>query len=125
MVLNSLFPVFALILSGSLLKRYGMTNDAFLQTADKLTYYIFFPLLLFWKIGEADVNQLLRNNLGIAVVCALTVIYLLSLGFILLSRMKRNYVGSFSQSCYRFNTYIGMAIILSTLASLFTLSVLA
>jgi predicted permease len=34
MVLNNLFPVFALLLFGHLLKRVGLTDDAFLKTAD-------------------------------------------------------------------------------------------
>jgi predicted permease len=57
MVLNNLFPVFALLLFGHLLKRVGLTHDAFLKTADKLIYYIFFPALLFWKIGAAASDQ--------------------------------------------------------------------
>ena len=57
MVLNNLFPVFALLLFGHLLKRVGLTDDAFLKTADKLIYYIFFPALLFWKIGAAASDQ--------------------------------------------------------------------
>jgi tRNA pseudouridine38-40 synthase len=45
MVLDSLLPVFALILLGLLLKRRRLTNDAFLVTSDRLVYYIFFPAL--------------------------------------------------------------------------------
>jgi len=44
MVLNCLFPVFALIALGVCLKRYGITGDAFHQTADRLVYFIFFTL---------------------------------------------------------------------------------
>ncbi|MGD1971476.1 MAG: hypothetical protein PVF24_07675, partial [Desulfobacterales bacterium] len=54
MVVNNLFPVFALLLFGHLLKRAGLTHDAFLKTSDKLIYFILFPLLLFWKIGAAS-----------------------------------------------------------------------
>jgi len=115
MVLNSLFPVFALILSGSLLKRYGMTNDVFLQTADKLTYYIFFPLLLFWKIGGASTALFSNSGLYKAVICSVLVVYVLSTVFIILFKVSDFKVGSFSQSCYRFNSYIGVAIVLGAL----------
>ena len=115
MVLNSLFPVFALILSGSLLKRYGMTNDVFLQTADKLTYYIFFPLLLFWKIGNSSTALFSNSGLYKAVICAVLIVYGLSTAFIILFKVVDFKAGSFSQSCYRFNSYIGVAIVLGAL----------
>jgi len=115
MVLNSLFPVFALILSGSLLKRYGMTNDVFLQTADKLTYYIFFPLLLFWKIGNSSTALFSNSGLYKAVICAVLIVFGLSTVFIILFKVADFKAGSFSQSCYRFNSYIGVAIVLGAL----------
>jgi predicted permease len=115
MVLNSLFPVFALILFGNVLKRFRLTNDVFLKTSDKLTYYIFFPLLLFWKIGGA--STALFNNSGLykAVICAVLTVYVLSTAFIVLFKVPAYQAGSFSQSCYRFNSYIGVAIVLTAL----------
>ena len=53
MILQSLFPVFVLIVLGVLLKHFNLTNDTFLKTSDKLIYFIFFPMMLFWKIGGA------------------------------------------------------------------------
>ena len=115
MVFNSLFPFFALILSGSLLKRVGLINDVFLQTSDKLIYYIFFPLLLFWKIGSASTDLLSDSGLYKSVVLAILIVYILSTAFIVVFKVPDFKVGSFSQSCYRFNSYIGVAIVLSAL----------
>ena len=115
MVLNSLFPVFALILSGSLLKRYGMINDVFVQTADKLTFYIFFPMLLFWKIGNSSTALFSNSGLYIAVICSVLIVYGLSTAVIVLFKIADYQAGSFSQSCYWFNAYIGAAIVLSAL----------
>ena len=115
MVLNSLFPVFALIFFGSLLKRWQLTNDVFLRTSDRLVYYIFFPLLLFWKIGGASSALLGSSGLYKAVICAVLAVYVLSTAFIVLCRVPDYKAGSFSQSCYRFNSYIGVAIVLTTL----------
>ena len=115
MVFNSLFPVFALILSGSLLKRFSLTNDIFLHTSDKLTYYIFFPLLLFWKIGSASTALFSSSGLYKSVICAVLAVYVLSTAFIILFKISDFKVGSFSQSCYRFNSYIGVATVLSAL----------
>ncbi|MGW8302950.1 MAG: AEC family transporter, partial [Desulfobacterales bacterium] len=113
MVLNNLFPVFALLLFGHLLKRVGLTHEAFLKTADKLIYFIFFPALLFWKIGAAASGQVGDPGLYKAVICAVISIYVLSSLYIKVFRVPAYQAGSFSQSCYRFNTYIGMAIVLN------------
>jgi hypothetical protein len=115
MVLNNLFPVFALILFGSLLKRFRLTNDAFLQTSDKLIYYIFFPTLLFWKIGGASTGLFSCSGLYKAVICSVLTVFVLSSLFIKLHKVPAYKAGTFSQSCYRFNTYIGVAIILNAL----------
>ncbi len=115
MVLNNLFPVFALLLFGHLLKRFGFTHDVFLKTADKLIYYIFFPALLFWKIGATAADRIGDPGLYKATVCAVASIYLLSSLYIKISRITSYQAGSFSQSCYRFNTYIGMAVVLNAL----------
>jgi predicted permease len=116
MVLNNLFPVFALLLFGHLLKRFGLTHDPFLKTADKLIYYIFFPVLLFWKIGAAASDRIGDPGLYKAAICAVVSIYILSSLYIKIFRVPAYQAGSFSQSCYRFNTYIGMAIMLNALA---------
>jgi predicted permease len=115
MVLNNLFPVFALILFGSLLKRWRLTDDAFLKMADRLTYFIFFPALLFWKIGGA--STALANGTGLykAVISAVLTVYVLSTLFIKLYKVPDFKAGTFSQSCYRFNSYIGVAIVLNAL----------
>ena len=115
MVLNNLFPVFALLLFGHLLKRTGLTHDAFLKTADKLIYYIFFPALLFWKIGAAPSDHFGDSGLYKASICAVVGVYALSSLYIKLFRVPAYQAGSFSQSCYRFNTYIGMAVVLNAL----------
>src|SRR5210317_1033443 len=115
MVLNNLFPVFALLLFGHLLKRVGLTHDAFLKTADKLIYYIFFPALLFWKIGAAASDQVGDPGLYKAAICAVISVYVFSSLYIKVLSVPAYQAGSFSQSCYRFNTYIGMAVILNAL----------
>ncbi len=115
MIANNLFPVFALLLFGHLLKRLGFTPDAFLKTADRLIYYIFFPALLFWKIGAAALDHAGDPGLYKAAIGAVTSVYVLSSLYIKVFRVPAFQAGSFSQSCYRFNTYIGMAVVLNAL----------
>ena len=114
-VLNNLFPVFALILFGVFLKRWRLTDTVFLKMADRLTYYIFFPLLLFWKIGGASTVFFSDAGLYKAVLCAVITVWALSTLFIVFFKVPDFQAGTFSQSCYRFNSYIGVAIILNAL----------
>ena len=114
MVLNSLFPVFALIVLGVALKRWRLTTTDFLKASDRLVYYIFFPILLFWKIGGSPSSAGGSGRFYLAVILAVMLIYLLSLAYIAW-RVKAFQAGAFHQSCFRFNTYIGMAVILTSL----------
>ena len=116
-VLNSLFPVVILIIIGGLLRRFGFTNPSFLQASDKLIYYIFFPVMLFWKIGSSTYGEGFSWDLCLSSLLALFVMFILSIALILFCRISAYQAGSFAQSCYRFNTYIGVAIILNSLGS--------
>jgi hypothetical protein len=114
-ILNSLFPVFGLLILGVMLKRWKLTNDIFLKTSDKLVYFIFFPIMLFWKIGGAP-NEIGSNaGLYISAILAVVIVFILSTLFIKLFPVSGFQAGSFSQSCYRFNTYVGVAVVLNAL----------
>lgn len=116
-VLNSLFPLFVLLLLGWGLKRQGLTDAVFLQTSDRLIYYFFFPVMLFWKIGGSSFDTGMDWSFCLATLCALLTIFLLSILLIRLLGISDFKAGSFSQSCYRFNTYMGVAVILNSFGS--------
>jgi predicted permease len=116
MIIQHLFPVFALIALGAALKRFGLTNATFLAITDRLIYFIFFPMLLFWKIGTASQSFTPEaTRFYLAVILTVICIYILSTIFIRVARVPAFQAGTFSQSCYRFNSYVGMAVILSVL----------
>ena len=112
-LLNALFPVLALILFGAAVKHWRITDVAFLRTSDRLVYFVFFPLMLFWKIGSAPLQfdggwrYLPASALAVLGVCGL------SLLFIRFLPVAAFQAGSFNQGCYRFNTYIGMAVVIN------------
>lgn len=114
-LLNNLFPVFALLFLGMVLKRSNITNEGFLKTSDKLIYYIFFPVMLFWKIGNASLDFSADADLYLAVILAVLIIFSLSTLIGKLFRIPSFQMGSYSQSCFRFNTYVGVAIVMNAL----------
>ena len=116
-ILNSLFPIFILLLLGRVLKKWGLTDTTFLKTSDRLIYFFFFPVMLFWKIGGASFEDGIDWNFCFASLCALVTMFVLSTLVIKIFRISAFQAGSFSQSCYRFNTYIGVAVILNSLGT--------
>ncbi len=114
-ILNSLFPVFILIILGVLLKVRGFTNSSFLQQSDRLVYYIFFPVMLFWKIGGASYGADINWRFCFVTLAVFFLMFVISALVIRFLPVGNFQAGSFSQSCYRFNTYIGVAVILNSL----------
>ncbi len=114
-ILNSVFPIFTLIALGGVLKTLRVISDDFIRVSDRLIYYIFFPALLFWKIGKPSQTLGLEGNVIAAVLCAVFVAFVLSLVYIKFSGMRDREAGSFSQGCYRFSTYVGMAVVMADL----------
>ncbi len=111
-VTESIVPIFALVSLGALLRRFGVTDPHFLKTSDRLVYYLFFPALLFYKIGGSSRVPEFDLPLLSAVFASIVVVFVTSLVFVKVFRMHSFHVGAFSQCCYRFNTYVGMAVVL-------------
>lgn len=114
-VLNALFPIFGLLILGSLLKKFELTSESYLKTSDKLVYFIFFPIMLFYKVGGAPEGAGDQLSFVAVTLIALVSMFVLSALVIKLGPVSAFEAGSFSQSCYRFNTYIGVAVILNSL----------
>jgi len=115
LVLNSIFPVFAVIALGGFLKRSAMIDENFVKASDRLVYYIFLPLLLFWKIGKPVEAVTVDWRFIAGTLLAIFTVFLLSIIIAKLLKMPARAIGSFSQCCYRFNSYIGIAVVLTVL----------
>ncbi len=115
LVLNSILPIFAVIALGSFLKRSALIDENFVRVSDRLIYYIFFPLLLFWKIGRPTEAVSIDWRFIAGVLFSVFTVFALSLILGKLLKIPDREVGSFSQGCYRFSTYIGIAVILTAL----------
>lgn len=114
-VLDTVLPVFALMALGSMLKRVDAIDARFIEVSDRLIYYVFFPGLLFWKIGKPGALAGVDRSFVLAVLAGVFAVFVLCLLFTRIVRMPDREVGSFSQACYRFSTYVGMATALSAL----------
>ncbi|PIE59302.1 MAG: transporter [Desulfobulbus propionicus] len=112
-VINALFPVLAIILTGILLKKTGLLDKHFFASSDRFVYYVLFPVLLFWKIGAAPLVLGSEWHYLAASGCSYISTFAISLFLIKALKIAPFQAGSFNQSCYRFNTYMGMAVVIN------------
>lgn len=112
-ILNTVLPVFLLIGLGQLLKRTRLAGPEFFQTSDRLVNYIFFPVMLFWKIGGAGAELEASGGLVAAVLGTIVLTWLVSLAWCRWRKVPAFQAGTLSQISFRFNTYIGMAVVLA------------
>ena len=108
--ISNISPIFLLILSGLIIKRYIVTDDNFWKTADKIVYYIFFPALLLLKITNADFKVGLAFS-GI-VTAILSTIFVAIAVFIykFIMNMENKLFSSVFQGSVRYNSYIFIAL---------------
>ncbi|MEJ2520732.1 MAG: AEC family transporter [Desulfuromonadales bacterium] len=107
-------PVFAVIALGWLLRRLDLIDAAFLRQTNRLVYYVFLPLLLFYKIGTADFFANFNGRLVSGSILAVTLVFALSYVYATLRRYPAPVKGVFSQGTFRGNiAYIGLAITLN------------
>ena len=108
-----LAPDFSLILLGFLLCRYTALNRAVWEQAEKLVFFVFFPVLLFHSIVKSPLDLSVTSGLimggltlaasGIALTYVLP--YLPWLG----ARLDRREHAACAQIGFRFNSFIALA----------------
>lgn len=114
-ILTAVLPVFSIILLGYVFRRRDFPTPGFWDGAEKLTYFVLLPLLLFNSIATADLG--LAHGLGplmLAVVVAYALQTLAAFAFwgILRGTDGKSF-GSVFQGAVRFNNYIGISVILA------------
>ncbi|WP_314410389.1 AEC family transporter [Pseudomonas kuykendallii] len=110
-LLLALWPLFALIIGGFLLRRSGFPSEAFWPGAERINYFLLFPALLFGNLASAPLDNPALPRLAAAVLIGLGVAWL---GLLLMRRLRgwpAARFGAFAQGVLRFNTYLGLAVV--------------
>jgi predicted permease len=108
-----LAPDFSLILLGFLLCRYTALNRAVWEQAEKLVFFVFFPVLLFHSIVKSPLDLSATSGLimggltlaGSGIALAYVLPYLPWLG----ARLDRREHAACAQIGFRFNSFIALA----------------
>jgi predicted permease len=111
---NIVLPVFTVMGLGAILRRRGLLDQTFLRQTNRLLYYLFLPLLLFYKISTADFASSFNPKLTLAMVATLSLGTLISYAIGYCFGYPPEDRGTFSQGCFRGNlAYVGLPIVLS------------
>ncbi len=108
-ILGALVPVFFVILTGYLLRWFQFPGDEFWFRAERLTYFLLFPALLFQKTATASMGSYPVSLMMLVLVIAVVIMAGL------LFYIKKWWTAggpaytSFFQGSIRFNTYVGLA----------------
>jgi hypothetical protein len=108
-----LAPDFSLILLGFLLCRYTALNRAVWEQAEKLVFFVFFPVLLFHSIVKSPLDLSATSGLiigGLTLAASgIALSYLLPYLPWLGARMDRREHAACAQIGFRFNSFIALA----------------
>ncbi|WP_375262361.1 AEC family transporter [Palleronia sp.] len=113
MLFVTIWPVFALICLGFVLRRAGFPEPGFWPAAERANYVLLFPALLVSTLATAPVRDPDILRLGGAVVVMIGIAALLMLLFRRVRPMPARRFGPALQGVVRFNTYLGLAIVAS------------
>ncbi|MFZ1813005.1 MAG: AEC family transporter [Rhizobiaceae bacterium] len=70
MLVDSLLPVFMIIITGFVLKRISLLGDEGWSGLERISYFVFLPLLLFRTIANTDFTALATTGLAAGFLCA-------------------------------------------------------
>ena len=107
--ISAVLPIFLLIITGCVLKRYFLGSEEFWKSAEALTYYFLFPLLLVLKISSVNFGaQDSLRPIGITVLVTLFV-GLLTFAFKAAFGISNSLFTSIFQGSVRYNSYVFLA----------------
>lgn len=105
----ALFPDFALILLGYVLRRWMTLGDHFWTGLEKLVYFVLFPALLFSAITKTPLSFAAVPLIGVGATAMAGAMLLALAARPLLPITPISFASQF-QCAFRFNTYIGLAV---------------
>ncbi len=110
LIINTLLPIFLLILLGYFFKQIKFPDESFWKHLDKFNYFVLFPALLFYKLSSADIKNIVSYDFIITTVMALIVVSILVMLINKVYKFENSSFTSIYQGTIRFNTYVFLAL---------------
>lgn len=113
-IFESLLPIFLLIVLGQVLRKANFVPEETWPGMERISYFLFFPTLLFWTVYAADFGELAAAEAAAGFLTAIGILLILML---LLRKPIESALGlspasysSFYQTTTRWNGFIILAI---------------
>ena len=110
LIINTLIPIFLLILLGYFFKHLKFPDEDFWKHLDKFNYFVLFPTLLVYKLSTADIHDIISFDFIIVASVALFVVSVLIMVLNKIMKFENSSFTSIFQGAIRFNTYVFLAL---------------
>jgi len=110
-VIETIAPIFFIIIFGYLLKQKGLLKAQFIQEANRFVFLFSLPVLIFTGIMKSDIKDIGLINI-LSVIIPTLIILCLAFLLALAIGLQKGTLGSFVQTTFHGNiTYIGLAVL--------------
>jgi len=106
---NALVPVVLLITLGHLFRRWNFPGSEFWPQAERFTYYVLFPAMLVYKLGQAHMAPSVYADVAVLVGATLASMTLMLVIIQRFWRWSGPLFSSVFQGAIRFNSYVALA----------------
>ncbi|NLO21870.1 MAG: AEC family transporter [Syntrophomonadaceae bacterium] len=104
-------PVFVVILTGNVLMKLGLFNSEFVEASNRLIFYVFLPLLMFYNIAVSDFKQVFSLSNLIIMGAAILMVFAGSFLAAKLFKLPDKMRGTFTMNSFQGNlAYIGLPV---------------
>ncbi|SFR49345.1 hypothetical protein SAMN05216203_0870 [Marinobacter daqiaonensis] len=108
-IVQALIPVFVLIVFGYLFRRWNFPGEGFWLHAERFTYYVLFPAMLIYKLGQARLPASAYGEILVLILAMLVAMTVILVVMQLVWRWPGPVYSSVFQGGIRFNSYVGLA----------------
>lgn len=112
-VVATIAPIFLIIVAGFCLRRTKLFPANAWPPVERITYYVLFPSLLFGSLATANIADLPIGPLALGVIGTPALMAVLLLVFRPAMKIDGPGFTSLTQGAIRFNTYIGIPLVLA------------
>ena len=110
-IVNTIIPIFALIIMGWAAKKKGFMPPEFLAPANRLVYYLAIPAMIFRAISRTDFYAQFNSRVLACTLIAILAVFVVAWIAGLIFRISRMQIGTFIQTSVHGNLgYIAFAV---------------
>ena len=110
-IINTIIPIFALIVLGWFAGRRGFLPAAFLGPANRLVFYLAIPAMIFRALSKSDFHAEFDLQVVAGTLLAVIIVFSVAWGVCSMLHLKRGQRGTFIHTTFHGNLgYIGFAV---------------